>query len=59
MHSPGIHTWSASFNVFINDEFCTIENVYKYAVDDVLSCSGDSLLEVAASLESSTLIALK
>ena len=47
------------FNVFINDVFYTIENVYNYADDNVLSCSGDSLQEVATSLESSTLTALK
>ena len=47
------------FNVFINDIFHTIENVYNYADDNVLSCSGDSLQEVATSLESSTLTALE
>ena len=47
------------FNVFINDIFYTIENVYNYADDNVLSCSGDSLQEVATSFESSTLTALK
>ena len=47
------------FDVFINDIFYTIENVYNYADDNVLSCSGDSLQEVATSLESSTLTALK
>ena len=47
------------FNVFINDVFYAIENVYNYADDNVLSCSGDSLHEVAASLESSTRTALK
>ena len=47
------------FNVFINDVFYAIENVYNYADDNVLSCSGDSLHEVATSLESSTRTALK
>ena len=47
------------FNVFINDVFYAIENVYNYADDNVLSCSGDSLHEVGASLESSTRTALK
>ena len=47
------------FNVFINDVFYAIENVYNYADDNILSCSGDSLHEVATSLESSTRTALK
>ena len=46
------------FNIFINGIFYTIENIYNYADDNVLSCSGDSLQEVATSLESSTLTAL-
>ena len=46
-------------NVFINDIFYAIENVYNYADDNSLSCSGDSLHEVPASLESSTRTALK
>ena len=37
-------------NVFINDIFYAIENVYNYADNNVLSCSGDSLHEIAASL---------
>ena len=47
------------FNVFIYDIFYAIENVYNYADDNVLSCWGDSLHEVVASLESSTRTALK
>ena len=47
------------FNVFTNDIFYVIENVYNYAGDNVLSCSGDSPHEVAASLESSTRTAPK
>ena len=46
------------FNVFINDIFYAIENMYTYADDDVLSCSGDYLHEVTASPESSTCTAL-
>ena len=58
-HTQGSILGPLLFNVFINDIFYTIENVYNYADDNVLSCSGDSLQEVATSLESSTLTALK
>ena len=47
--------WSEIINIFINEIFYAMENLYHYADDDVLSCSGDSLRQIAASFEISTL----